>query len=96
MRGIYDFMGGIELEDCEITLPEGGRVSNGEIVNSKGNTAKKVTIEPTGVATGMESLTPSPSPKGEGSWYTLGGQKLDAQPAKPGIYLHGSHKIVVR
>ena len=96
MRAIYEFHGGIELEDCEITLPEGGRVSNGEIVNSKGNTAKKVTIEPTGVATGMESLTPSPSPKGEGSWYTLGGQKLDAQPAKPGIYLHGSHKIVVR
>ena len=96
MRAVYEFHGGIELEDCEITLPEGGRVSNGEIVNSKGNTAKKVTIEPTGVATGMESLTPSPSPKGEGSWYTLGGQKLDAQPAKPGIYLYQGRKVVVK
>jgi hypothetical protein len=44
----------------------------------------------------MESLTPGPAPKGEGSWYTLGGQKLDAQPAKPGIYLHGSQKVVVK
>ena len=96
MRGIYDFMGGIELEDCAITLPGGGYVNYGEIVNSKGNTAKKITIEPTGVATGMESLTPSPSPKGEGSWYTLGGQKLDAQPAKPGIYLYQGRKVVVK
>ncbi len=96
MRAIYDFEGGIELESCQIALPEGGYVNNSEIVNSKGNTAKKITIEPTGVATGMESLTPSPSPKGEGRWYTLGGQKLDAQPAKPGIYLYQGRKVVVK
>ena len=95
MRAIYEFHGGIELEDCEITLPEGGRVSNGEIVNSKGNTAKKVTIEPTGAATAIEHGAWNAEHASDG-WYTLGGQRLDSQPTRPGIYLHGSHKIVVR
>jgi len=95
MRAVYEFHGGIELEDCEITLPEGGRVSNGEIVNSKGNTAKKVTIEPTGAATAIEHGVWNAEHASDG-WYTLGGQRLDSQPTRPGIYLHGSHKIVVR
>lgn len=95
MRAVYEFHGGIELEDCEITLPEGGRVSNGEIVNSKGNTAKKVTIEPTGAATAIEHGAWNAEHASDG-WYTLGGQRLDSQPTRPGIYLHGSHKIVVR
>lgn len=95
MRAVYEFHGGIELEDCEITLPEGGRVSNGEIVNSKGNTAKKVTIEPTGASTAIEHGAWNAEHAFDG-WYTLGGQRLDSQPTRPGIYLHGSHKIVVR
>lgn len=95
MRAVYEFHGGIELEDCEIMLPEGGRVSNGEIVNSKGNTAKKVTIEPTGAATAIEHGAWNAEHASDG-WYTLGGQRLDSQPTRPGIYLHGSHKIVVR
>lgn len=96
MRAIYDFEGGIELESCQIALPEGGYVNNSEIVNSKGNTAKKVTIEPTGVVTGMESLTLGRSPLGDEPWYTLGGQKLNQQPTRPGIYLHGGHKVVIK
>lgn len=95
MRAIYEFHGGIELEDCEITLPEGGRVSNGEIVNSKGNTAKKVTIEPTGAATAIEHGAWNAEHASDG-WYTLGGQRLDSQPTRPGIYLHGSQKVVVK
>ena len=95
MRAVYEFHGGIELEDCEITLPEGGRVSNGEIVNSKGNTAKKVTIEPTGAATAIEHGTWNAEHASDG-WYTLGGQRLDSQPTRPGIYLHGSQKVVVK
>lgn len=95
MRAVYEFHGGIELEDCEITLPEGGRVSNGEIVNSKGNTAKKVTIEPTGAATAIEHGTWNAEHASDG-WYTLGGQRLGSRPARPGIYLHGSQKVVVK
>ena len=95
MRAVYEFHGGIELEDCEIMLPEGGRVSNGEIVNSKGNTAKKVTIEPTGAATAIEHGAWNAEHASDG-WYTLGGQRLDSQPTRPGIYLHGSQKVVVK
>lgn len=95
MRAVYEFHGGIELEDCEITLPEGGRVSNGEIVNSKGNTAKKVTIEPTGAATAIEHGAWNAEHASDG-WYTLGGQRLDSRPTRPGIYLHGSQKVVVK
>ena len=95
MRAVYEFHGGIELEDCEITLPEGGRVSNGEIVNSKGNTAKKVTIEPTGAATAIEHGVWNAEHASDG-WYTLGGQRLDSRPTRPGIYLHGSQKVVVK
>lgn len=95
MRAVYEFHGGIELEDCEITLPEGGRVSNGEIVNSKGNTAKKVTIEPTSAATAIEHGAWNAEHASDG-WYTLGGQRLDSQPTRPGIYLHGSQKVVVK
>ncbi|MBO6287894.1 MAG: hypothetical protein J6M94_04805, partial [Prevotella sp.] len=78
-----------------ITLPEGGRVSNGEIVNSKGNTAKKVTIEPTGAATAIEHGAWNAEHASDG-WYTLGGQRLDSRPTRPGIYLHGSQKVVVK
>ena len=30
------------------------------------------------------------------AWYTLQGVKLDAKPTKPGIYVHGGRKIVIR
>ena len=93
MRAIYDFHGGIELENCAITLPDGGKVSNGEVVNSKGNTAKKVTIEPTGPATdiNIQQLTPNTQ-----DWYTIGGQKLNAKPTRSGIYICNGHKIVIK
>ena len=38
--------GGINFEDCDITLPEGGKVQNYKIVDSEGNEATEVTIVP--------------------------------------------------
>ena len=45
-------------------------------------------------ATGIESLTPSTSSKGEGSIYNLNGQKLSA-PQK-GINIINGRKVIVK
>ena len=44
------------------------------------------------------SLTPVPSPKGEGSdyWYTLSGTRLNAQPTQKGIYIVNGKKVVIK
>lgn len=44
------------------------------------------------------SLTPDPSPKGEGSnyWFTLDGRKLCEQPTHPGVYINNGKKVVVK
>ena len=48
-----------------------------------------------GDVTGIESLTPSPSPKGEGSeYYNLAGQRV-AQPTK-GLYIVNGRKVVIK
>ena len=49
----------------------------------------------TGEASGI-GLTPSPSPNGEGSIYTLNGVKLDGQPTRKGLYIVNGHKVVVK
>ena len=48
--------------------------------------------------TGIESLTPSPSPKGEGSgyYYALDGRKLMQKPAKAGLYVKDGKKVFVK
>ena len=47
-----------------------------------------------GDVTGIESLTPNPSPKGEGSeYFNLAGQRV-AQPAK-GLYIVNGKKVLV-
>lgn len=53
-------------------------------------------ISETGGATGIESLTPTPSPRGEGSyWYTLDGRKLQGKPTQKGIYIYNGIKKVI-
>ena len=44
------------------------------------------------------SLTPSPSPKGEGSeyWYSLDGRKLSGEPTAKGVYIHNGRKVVIK
>jgi len=49
-------------------------------------------------ATGIISLTPDPSPKGEGSdyWYTLDGRKLSGKPSRAGVYINNGVKVVIK
>jgi hypothetical protein len=42
------------------------------------------------------SLTPDPSPKGEGSIYTLDGRKLNGEPTKKGMYIVNGKKVVIK
>jgi len=45
--------------------------------------------------TGINSLTPDPSPKGEGSgYYTLDGRKVNGTPTQKGIYIVNGKKVV--
>ena len=43
----------------------------------------------------IESLTPAFS-KGEGDWYDLSGRKLGSNPNRPGIYIVGGRKVVIK
>ena len=44
---------------------------------------------------GINSLTPDPSPKGEGSgYYTLDGRKVNGTPTRKGIYIVNGKKVV--
>ncbi len=51
-----------------------------------------------GDATGIRSLTPDPSPKGEGSdyWFTLDGRRLTGMPTQKGIYINNGKKVVIK
>ena len=51
-----------------------------------------------GETTGIVSLTPDPSPKGEGSgyWYTLDGRKLQGKPTQKGLYINNGKKVVIK
>ena len=51
-------------------------------------------ITVTNKATGIDGLTPNPSPKGEGSYYSLDGKKLSGEPTKKGIYIRNGKNIV--
>ena len=45
------------------------------------------------ITTGISSLTPAPSPKGDGSIYTLSGQKV--QQPKKGLYIVNGKKVLI-
>lgn len=45
---------------------------------------------------GINSLTPSPSPVGEGSIYNLAGQRMDNAQLKRGVYVVNGKKVVVK
>lgn len=49
-----------------------------------------------GDETGIESLTPNFSPKGEGSIYSLDGRKLNGQPTRKGVYIKNGKKTVIK
>ena len=68
---------------------------NGEAPTTELPEAMKVVIVEGSETT---SLTPNPSPWGEGSgyWYSLEGQKLNGKPAKKGLYIHNGRKEVIK
>ena len=42
------------------------------------------------------SLTPNPSPQGEGSWYSIDGRKMEGKPTQKGIYINNGRKVMVK
>ena len=42
------------------------------------------------------SLTPNPSPQGDGSWYDLQGRKLEGKPTQKGIYINKGKKTFIK
>ena len=49
-----------------------------------------------GETTGISSLTPEPSPNGEGSIYSLDGRRLSGKPAQKGVYIVNGKKMVIK
>ena len=66
-----------------------------------GESSITVTLSLTHGTTAIKSLTPNPSPKGEGNFkgegsiYTLSGQRLDQAPAR-GIYIENGIKKLAK
>ena len=71
----------------------GGSLTSGKIYLQGASPARE--FLGFGDVTGIESLTPSPSPKGEGNeYYNLAGQRV-AQPTK-GLYIVNGRKVVIK
>ena len=68
------------------------------IKNNAGAKARAFALSFDGEETTGISLTPGPSPKGEGSdyWYTIDGRKLSGKPSQRGMYINKGKKIVVK
>ena len=71
---------------------------------SNPNAARAITLnfgdasEQTGIVE-ITDPTPGPSPAWEGSaagWYSMDGRKLQGQPTKSGLYIHGGKKVVIK
>ena len=80
----------ITLEGCSVTLPEGGYVDGGNIVDSEGNVAKEATIS-TGAVT-IEGLA-ADSNKNTAR-YNLAGQRVGRD--YKGIVIEGGKKTLVK
>ena len=79
-------------------IVNGGTLADGKVFlpADNGTTAPRLNIALGNGET--TSLTPAPSPTGEGSgyWYTLDGRKVNGQPLKKGLYIKNGKKEVVR
>ena len=60
------------------------------------NASTRLSISSYNEATGISSLTPGPSPKGDGSIYSLDGRKLTGQPTQKGVYIMSGKKVVIK
>lgn len=93
LAAICDLRGGIILQDCSITSPNGYNISNGSVYNN-GNLAREVTITVDGgISTDINSLD-----NGELGidkslpLYNLNGQRV-SHPVKGQIYIQNGRKI---
>ena len=65
--------------------------------NGGGQLAREFVLDFGDDETRISSLTPDPSPRGEGSeYYTLDGRKLDGKPTKKGLYIVNGRKVVIK
>lgn len=80
----------ITLEGCGVTLPEGGYVDGGNIVDSEGNVAKEATISTEAVA--IEGLAADRNKNT--ARYNLAGQRVGRD--YKGIVIEGGKKILVK
>ena len=96
LAAICDLRGGIILQDCSITSPNGYNISNGSVYNN-GNLAKEVTITSKGgISTDIDQVTSNKYQVTSDDWYTMDGRKLSGKPAKKGVYIHNGKKAVVK
>jgi hypothetical protein len=81
----YFELDGLKAGDTDDPEPEGGHIR-----------AFRLNFGEDDEAQGIRSLTPDPSPKGEGSIYTLNGVKLGKMPTRKGVYIRNGRKVVVK
>ena len=95
LAAICDLRGGIVLQGCSITSPNGYNISNGSVYNN-GNWAREVTITSKGgISTDIDQVTSNKYQVTSDDWYTIDGRKLNGKPAKKGVYIHNGKKAVV-
>lgn len=92
---IIDMRGGIELNNCEITIPavytfEDGAVKEGGVL------AQNVVITATkpSITTDIENGLLSKGSGQRDGWYTIDGRKLNGKPTKKGVYINNGKAVV--
>ena len=71
------------------------QLNNGLTAGDLPNTARAFVLNIDGDQTGIRSLTPDASPKGEGSIYSLDGRKVQNTTRK-GVYIVNGRKVVIK
>ena len=98
---VYGFVGGgIKLNNCSISSPEGAFVNWSQIYKSDYSLAPCVTITAeNGITTGAElqdKVQSSNLKVQSESWFTIDGQKLSGKPVQKGIYIQNGKKVVIK
>ena len=73
------------------TIPANRAYIPGEALEAGVKGITLVFDEETGI-----SLTPNPSPQGEGSWYSIDGRKLEGKPTQKGLYINNGKKVLIQ